>query len=108
MKLYTTALALLLLGMVFLNPGCKKDDNDPVGCNYALETQDELNAVNEAATAYANDPTNAVKCQAFKDAYQAYLNDLENHVECAALSGQQAELQTAIDQAQAALNDLQC
>ncbi len=108
MKKYTTTLALLLMGTIFLSPGCKKDDNDPVGCNYAVETQDELNALNQAAAAYSSDPTNSTKCQAFKDAYQAYLNDLENHVECAALSGQQAELQSAIDQAQAALNDIQC
>ena len=108
MKLYTTVLACLLLGITVLNNGCKKDDNDPVGCNYAVETQEELNALNQAAAAYSADPTNSTKCQAFKDAYQAYLNDLENHVECAALSGQQAELQTAIDQAQAALNDIQC
>ncbi len=101
-------LACLLLGMVIVTYSCKKDDNDPVGCNYATETQEELNALNAAAEAYGLDPTNSTKCQAFKDAYQAYLDDLQAHVECAALSGQQAELQSAINQAQAAVNDIQC
>lgn len=101
-------LSCLLLGTVIITYSCNNDDNDPVGCNYATETQEELTALNDAAAAYGADPTNSTKCQAFKDAYQAYLNDLQAHVECAALSGQQAELQTAIDQAQAAVNDIQC
>ncbi len=101
-------LTCLLVGTVILTYSCKNDDDDPVGCNYAVETQQELDALNAAAAAYGADPTNSTKCQAFKDAYQAYLNDLQAHVECAALSGQQAELQSAINQAQAAVNDIQC
>jgi multidrug efflux pump subunit AcrA (membrane-fusion protein) len=101
-------LACLLLGIVVLTYSCKKDDDDPVGCNYATEVQDEVNALTEAATAYSSDPTNLAKCQAYKTAYQNYLNALEDHVDCAALSGQQAELQSAIDQAQAQLDAFQC
>jgi hypothetical protein len=101
-------LACLLFATVVLTYSCKNDDDDPVGCNYATEVQDELNAVTEAATAFGNDPTNAAKCQAYKDAYQDYLNALDDHIECAALSGQQAELQAAIDDAQAALDAFQC
>ena len=101
-------LACLLLGSVIVTYSCKNDDNDPVGCNYVLETQEEYDALNAALAAYSADPTNSAKCQAFKNAYQAYLNDLEAHVECAALSGQQAQLQAEIDQAQAAVNDIQC
>lgn len=97
----------MLFGIVVFNFGCKKDD-DPVGCNYAAEVQNEVNALSTAATEYSNDPTNPVKCQAWKDAYQNYLNALEDHVDCATLSGQQAELQSAIDQAQASLNAIQC
>jgi|GEM_PF-1337210 len=101
-------LVCLLFGMVVFSIGCKKDDDDPVGCNYATEVQNEVTALSEAATAYGNDPTNPAKCQAWKVAYQNYLNALEDNVECAALNGQQAELQSAIDQAQLALNDIQC
>lgn len=100
-------LVCTLFGIVVFSIGCKKDD-DPVGCNYAIEVQDEVNALNTAATNYSNDPNNPAKCQAWKDAYQDYLNALEDNVECAAISGQQAELQSAIDQAQASLNSIQC
>lgn len=97
-------LACLLLGALVFTYSCK-DDDDPTGCNYATETQDELNAVLAAANVYGADPTPA-NCQAYKDAYQAYLDELEDHIDCAALSGQQAELQAAIDAAQADLNSL--
>lgn len=101
-------LACLLLGALVFTYSCKNDDDDPSGCNYLTETQDELNAVNAASDAWIADPTNTAKCQAYKDAYQAYLDELEDHVECATVSGQQAQLQDAIDSAQAALNNLQC
>ena len=96
----------MLFGIVVFSIGCKKDD-DPVGCNYLTEVQNEANALSTATTEYGNDPTPA-KCQAWKDAYQNYLNALEDNVECAALSGDQAELQAAIDQAQASLDSIQC
>ena len=105
--LQTLILGILLIGSL-CTLSCKKDSNDPSGCNYITETQDELNAVTAAATAYSADPSNPAKCQAYKDAYQAYLSELENHINCAALSGQQAELQNSIDQAQASLDLLQC
>ena len=107
MKSFEKLLVCMLFGIVVFNIGCKNDD-DPVGCNYATEVQNEVNALSTAATEYSNDPTNTAKCQAWKDAYQNYLNALEDNVECATLSGQQAELQSAIDQAQASLNAIQC
>ena len=107
MKSFEKLLVCMLFGIVVFSIGCKKDD-DPVGCNYATEVQNEVNALTAATDAYVADSTNPVKCQAWKDAYQDYLNALEAHKECAALSGQQAELQSAIDQAQASLNSIQC
>jgi hypothetical protein len=101
-------LACLLFGLVFFTYSCNDDDDDPVGCNYATETQDELQAVLNAANEYSLDPTNTAKCQAYKDAYQNYLNELEDHVECATVSGQQQELQNAINEAQAELDNFQC
>lgn len=87
---------------------CKKDDDDPVSCNYLTELQDELDALNAAAAAYGNDPTNPQKCQAYKNAAQAYLDELEDHIDCATLAGQQAEIQAAIDSAQDSVNAIQC
>jgi hypothetical protein len=103
--MYRLLLCVSVAGLLVFS-SCKKDD-DPSGCNYVTETQDELDALTAAATAYGNDPTPA-NCQAYKVAYQAYLNELEDHVSCAALSGQQNELQSAIDSAQASLDQLQC
>lgn len=107
MNSLTKLLAGLLLVMVTFTYSCK-DDDDPSGCNYLTETQDELDAVLAAANAYGADPTNTAKCQAYKDAYQAYLDELQDHVSCAELSGQQQELQNAINEAQADLNSIQC
>ena len=98
-------LSLVLSGLVCF-VSCKKDD-DPSGCNYVTETQDELDALSAAATAYGNDPSTA-NCQAYKNAYQAYLNELEDHIDCATVNGQHDELQSAIDSAQASLDQLQC
>jgi hypothetical protein len=104
--MYKILWSVFLLGsLLFI--ACKKDDDDPVGCNYAQEVQDELATANAATTTYVNDPTPA-NCQAYKNAWQAYLDELEDHVECAALSGQQAEIQASIDAAQASLDAFQC
>jgi hypothetical protein len=100
-------LTCLLFGLVFVTYSCKDDDDDPVACNWTTELEAELNAVINAATVYGNDPTPA-NCQAYKNAYQDYLNELDNYVECAALSGQQAEYQAALDDAQAQIDALQC
>lgn len=103
-------LACLMLGFIVIGYGCKKDDDDPVGCaNWAADVSDEINAYTNAATVYFSNPTPTVaECQAYKNAYLDYLNALEDHVECATLSGQQAELQAAINQAQAEIDLIQC
>ena len=107
MNSFQKLLVCLMLGFIALNYGCSKK-NDPVGCNWATEVQDELNAQNAALDIYLADPTNSVKCQAWKDSYSDYLNALEDHIDCATLSGQQAELQSSIDAAQASLDQIQC
>lgn len=109
MNTMSKLMACLLGGLLILSIGCKKDDDDdPTGCNYLTETNDELQAVNDAAIAYGNDPTNQAKCQAWLDAYEAYLSALENHVDCATLYGNVGELQSAIDAAQAQLANINC
>ena len=100
-------LTCLLFGLVFLTYSCNDDDDDPVGCNYATETQDEANALQVALDAYIANQTTA-NCQAYVSAYQNYLNELEDHIDCATISGQQAELQALIDQSQDTLDNWQC
>ncbi len=101
-------LACLLFGLMIIGYGCKKDDNDPVGCsNWANEVSAEATAFNNALEAYTLDPTPA-KCQAFKAAGQDYLDALESRVECATLSGTGAELQSYIDSSRATIDAIQC
>lgn len=100
-------LACLMLGLLVIGYGCKKDD-DPVSCNWATEVQDEYDAQTVALDAYLADPTNTAKCQAWKNSYSDYLNALEDHVNCASAAGQAAELQSAIDAARASLDSIQC
>lgn len=101
-------LAYLLLGALVFTYSCNDDDDDPSGCNWETEVQDELNALTTAGNAWAADPTNSAKCQAYKDAAQDYLDELEAHVSCATLAGDEAELQAQIDQAQIDVNNIQC
>jgi hypothetical protein len=108
MNSFQKLLACLMVVAITFSYSCNNDDDDPVGCNWAAEVQDEVNALNAAAEAWGADPTNAVKCQAYKDAAQAYLDDLEAHVECATLSGDEQELQDAIDASQASVDAIQC
>lgn len=96
----------LIFSMPILN-ACN-DDDDPVGCNYVTETQDELDAYNTALNAWTADPTNTQKCNAFKTAATNYLNALDDHRNCATTPAQEQELQDAIDASQASINQLQC
>jgi hypothetical protein len=69
---------------------CSVTGNDLVGCSvsWALETQDEANAVANAAQVYNNDPS-PENCDAYKDAYRAWIDALEPYGDCSALTGQQ-------------------
>jgi hypothetical protein len=97
-------LAGIFCGLVFITYSCNKNNDDPVGCNWAVEVQGEIQAFSDAATAYAMNPTTA-NCNAYINAYQNYLNALEDHIDCATIFGNQAELQAAINEAQAELNN---
>ena len=94
---------ICIVAIPFFN-ACKNNDPDP--CNYAEETQDELQAVIDASNAYGANP-NTTTCNAYKAAFQDYLNALEDHDNCVP-AGQEDEYQHSIDQAQAELDALQC
>lgn len=106
MKTMGKLLFILFAFAALTNTACKKDD-DPKSCIYVTELQEETDALTAAATAYGTNPTTA-NCQAFVAAYEAYLNEAEQLVPCATEAGQGAELQAAIDDAQAQLNLIQC
>ena len=103
-------LACLMLGLLVIGYGCKKDDDDPVGCaNWAADVSAEATAFSNAATVYFSNPTPTLaECQAYKNAGQAYVNALNAHVECATISGNHVDLQAAINQIQADVNAIQC
>lgn len=99
---------LLVISIVLVTGACKKDKADTgiCGTNWAVAVQDELNAVADAATAYAANQTSET-CSAYKSAFQDYLNALEPFLDCTTYTAQQkADLQDAIDQAQAELDTL--
>src|SRR6188768_3102334 len=94
---------ICIVAIPFFN-ACKNNDPDP--CNYAEETQDELQAVIDASNAYGANP-NPTTCNAYKSAFQDYLNALEDHDNCVP-AGQEDEYHQSINQAQAELDALQC
>jgi hypothetical protein len=83
---------------------CSKDgDSDVVPCSaaWATDLQPEFTAVMNAASAYAQNESDA-NCNAFKSAYQDYINALKPYGDCATLSGQnRAEWQAAVAEAEA-------
>jgi len=108
MNLTQRFLACAFIGIVFMTYSCSNNSSgDPVGCNYVTEVNDELTALNDAINVWVMDPSTD-NCIAYVNAFQDYLNALEDHVDCATLYGNQAELQTAINEAQANLNNIQC
>ncbi len=101
---------ILLFIIVFCSLGllsCSKK-SDPVTCSIAWSTelQDEVNAISNAATDYANDQSIA-NCNAYKAAFQAYINALKPYRNCAALTGQNRfEFEAALSNAEESLDTL--
>nr|MDQ3017432.1 hypothetical protein [Bacteroidota bacterium] len=71
------------------------------------ETQNELTDYTNALNAYSADPSTA-KCNAFKTAATNYFNALDDHRNCATTPAEEAQLQDAIDEAQASIDSFQC
>jgi hypothetical protein len=92
---------MMILAFLGLS-SCKKDSNSPANCsaNWAVEVQDEITALSNAAMAYSSGPT-AETCIAYKNAYQDYIDVLKPLKNCATYTAQQkADLQQAIDEAE--------
>jgi hypothetical protein len=104
------SLSVFVVLIFFSQISCNKDssDNDPGYCGNAWTTQlsDETAALSNAATVYATDPT-IENCNAYKAAYQNYLDALEPFTDCAGYTAaQKNDLENAIAQAQADINNL--
>ncbi len=91
-------LALTLL------PSCNNNDGEvsPLACganfNYLNSVEGELNAVNNAITLYASDPSTG-NCDNLKQAYRNYINALKDVEECVPAADREAWRQ-ALDDAE--------
>jgi len=98
-KWYLIALVVCFSGIF----SCKDDDDDNgPACStaWSTELEDELNAVINAGTVWANDPTSD-NCVNYKAKYQAYINALRPYGDCAALTGQnRTDFNNALKEAQ--------
>jgi hypothetical protein len=96
-KQITRIWAIALLSLALSQTACKKgSEAAPNTCQAASQKGDELSA---AAQAYASDPTNTTKCQAYKKAATDYINAADK---CTTIP------QTDINAARDAVNSLTC
>ena len=110
-RLSTKFLALLFLSATISLVACNKDDDnaDPCGVNWNInnEIADELELVIATSQEYSQNPT-TVNCESYKAAYLDYLDALRALENCARLSGQLQSFSDAIDEAESALDNIQC
>jgi hypothetical protein len=97
--------ALALVAVVAVT-ACK--DDDPAGCNWTQDLQAELDAYTAAANAWAADPQNTAKCNAYRDALQDYIDEAQTLQSCANAAGQGNEFQQALQQAEDSLAGFTC
>ena len=99
----------IIFCLTLMFSSCSKDgDGDIVPCStaWATDLQPEFTAVMNAASAYAQDDSQA-NCNAYKSAYQAWINALKPYGNCATLTGQdRIEWQAAVNEAEAEVADL--
>jgi hypothetical protein len=101
---FTLFLAFSVLGFWT----CKKDNKTTCSTAWASELSTQVNAMTDAATVYASNPTPA-NCNAYKQAVQTYLDALAPYGNCATLTGQdRTSWQAALDAAQQSVNAIDC
>ena len=100
-----TRLLILFLFSSFLI-SCGGDDvQDCNSSTFMTEVSDEIDLVNQAAAAFANDPSQT-NCDAFKAAAQNYLDAVEGFSDCDGLT--QAEFDQALEAARQSVNSIPC
>lgn len=73
--------------------------------NLSSEVINELNAINSAAAAYANDQSNA-NCQNLKNAYQDYIDALRDLETCARQAGVLQEWNQSLNDAEDSIDTI--
>lgn len=97
---------------LFLFSSCNKNDDGPLGlgagCGYtwSVRVADELTALSEAASNYAQDSTQA-NCEAYKKAFNDYLDEAEDVKPCVP-ADEKDDFQRNIDDARKELDELPC
>ncbi len=102
-------LTLLVLSTIV---SCNEEEevNDPAICGtaWAVAVEEEANDLSLAAQNYATDPSSE-NCAAYKDALQSYIDALKPYGDCTTLTGQQrANWETAVAEAEASIDDIEC
>lgn len=102
-------LIFLFLGMFFLGlSSCGGDKNNcAFGVGFALEINDELNALSEASVRYSNDPSTQ-NCEAYVDAYADYIDALRSLRGCYVAYGSLDDYNESLDEAERDLDDIDC
>ncbi|MEL6256588.1 MAG: hypothetical protein AAFR87_31595 [Bacteroidota bacterium] len=104
MKTLKNLFLVSLFSLLFLGISCRA--NDPVGCSFTVELDEEVTDLTNAASVYAQDPT-PTNCEAYKQAYRNYLDEAEKLDNCV-LGADRTAYRQAIDDAQASLDALTC
>jgi hypothetical protein len=107
-KILSLLAIIAILGLSTCNKD--KDSGDPAFCsaNWADELEGEYDALYAAWAAYVADMS-VENCNAYKAAYMDYINALEPFLECSSwTAAERQELQDAIDESEAAMNELTC
>jgi hypothetical protein len=105
-------LTLLTIIAILGLSSCKKDkdSDDPAYCSadWVEELEVEYDALYDAYIAYAADMS-VENCNAYKEAYLDYIDGLEPFLECNSWTvDERQEIQDAIDEAEAAMSELNC
>ena len=105
MKLTKLLFAFLFVGVLFT--ACGDDDVECTEAGISEAIQDETEALSNAASAYAVDPSTE-NCEAFKDAYQDFIDEAKSLQDCANEVGEGEEYMQSIEEAEAAIAALEC
>ncbi len=97
----------LFVFFIAFSTSCKKSVVGCSGIAYANELSAELNALSTASAAYGQDPSTA-NCNAYKNAFQNYLNGLNKYKNCTFTTGERAQFNAALQDAQDNLDMLVC
>lgn len=106
MKFTNYLLGLFFISVVFTSCGGDDVECTDAGLNEAI--QEETMALEEALSTYFLDPENTEACENLKDAYDAFLDQAKELQDCADELGDGEEYMNSIQDAEDALDLLEC